>query len=188
MDASFLKLLRERNPAALTAIVQEHARPLHRMACAMGFTEVEAEDLAQEVFVVFLSTLDRFEGRSQVRTWLFGILLQKMRERRRALQREQSFDPGDAEFDALFTAYGHWKHPLEDLERTLESREIGRKVGQCLSLLPMQQREVFLLKEVEGIDSKEICNNLQISVTHLGVLMHRARQRLRECLKKKGWG
>jgi RNA polymerase sigma-70 factor (ECF subfamily) len=153
----------------------------------MGFSEAESEDLVQDVFTVFLATLDRFEGRSQVRTWLFGILHNRMRELRRALQREESYDPVDAKFDALFTTYGHWISPLEDLERMLESRDIGRTLDDCLGALPLQQREVFLLREVEGLDSKDICNNLQISNTHLGVLIHRARHRLRECMREKGW-
>jgi RNA polymerase sigma-70 factor (ECF subfamily) len=182
-----LARLRQRDPATLTAAVQEHTRPLYRTARSMGFSEAESEDLVQDVFTVFLATLDRFEGRSQVRTWLFGILHNRMRELRRALQREESYDPVDAEFDALFTAYGHWISPLEDLERTLESRDIGRTLDDCLGALPLQQREVFLLREVEGLDSKDICNNLQISNTHLGVLIHRARHRLRECMKGKGW-
>jgi RNA polymerase sigma-70 factor (ECF subfamily) len=153
----------------------------------MGFSESESEDLVQDVFAVFLASIDRFEGRAQVRTWLFGILHHKIRERRRVLQRELTFDPIDAEFDALFTAYGHWINPIEDLERTLESRDIGRTLDDCLALLPLQQREVFLLREVEGADTKEICKNLEITNTHVGVLIHRARHRLRECMKGKGW-
>lgn len=185
-DPGLLTLLRARDSATLTAIVQENARPLYRTARGMGFDEAESEDLVQDVFTTFLSTLDRFEGRSLLRTWLFGILHHKFRERRRALQREESFDPADAEFDVLFTAYGHWIRPLEDLQRTLESQEIGRILNGCLSVLPLRQREVFLLREVEGLESQDICNNLQISVTHLGVLIHRARHRLRECMKRKG--
>lgn len=185
-DPDLLQRLRARDPSTLAAIVQEHARPLYRTACGMGFEQSEAEDLVQDVFATFLSTLDNFQGLSQVRTWLFGILHNKLRERRRALQREETFDPADAAFDALFTAYGHWISPLEDLQRMLESREIGRILNTCLALLPLQQREAFLLREVEGFTSEEICKNLEVSVTHLGVLIHRARHRLRECMKRKG--
>ena len=186
LDPAILAPLRAREPAALAAIVQDHARPLYRTARGLGFDEGTSEDIVQEVFLTFLSTLDRFEGRSQVGTWLFGILHHKVRERRRALHREETFDSIDENFDALFTNFGHWKEPLEDLDRLLNSRDIGREVEECLSLLPLQQREVFLLREVEDLESKEICKNLEITVTHMGVLLHRARHRLRECLKGKG--
>jgi RNA polymerase sigma-70 factor (ECF subfamily) len=186
-DAALLTRLRERDPATLNSTVQEHARPLYRMARAMGFDNQTAEDLVQDVFIVFLQSLDRFEGRSQIRTWLFGILHLKMRERRRALQREQLVDSIDAEFDRLFTPYGHWIRPLDDVERIFASHETGQALADCLSLLPLQQREVFLFREVEGIESSDVCNNLGITITHLGVLLHRARHRLRECMRNKGW-
>ncbi len=186
-DVSLLARLRERDPATLAATVQEHARPLYRMARGLGFNEQEAEDLVQDVFAVFLQTLDRFEGRSQVRTWLFGILHHKMRDRRRALQREDANDPIDAEFEACFDGRGHWIGAPPDLERVFASKEMGAALEECLSSLPLEQREVFLLREVEELDTKEICNSLEITHTHMGVLIHRARLRLRECLKGKGW-
>lgn len=157
------------------------------MARVMGFREADSEDLVQDVFTVFLATLDRFEGRSQVGTWLFGILHHKMRERRRALQQMDAHDSVDSEFNALFTAYGHWISPLQDLERAFESLEIGENLSDCLALLPLPQREVFVLREVDELSSQEICKKLDISNTNLGVLIHRARHRLRECMRGKGW-
>ena len=186
-ESTLLARLRDRDPATLAAAVEANARPLFRTAIGMGFDQNESEDLVQDVFATFLSTLDRFEGRSQLRTWLFGILHHKMRERRRALQREETIDPVDEHFDALFTPYGHWISPLEDLERMLASKDIARTLDDCLAALPLQQREVFLLREVQELESTDICNNLQITNTHLGVLLHRARHRLRECMKGKGW-
>ena len=186
-DTVLLTRLRERDPETLSATVQEHARPLYRAARGMGFDQQQAEDLVQDVFTVFLQRLDEFEGRSQVRTWLFGILHWKMRERRRALQRDESYDSMDPSFADWFDGKGHWISRPEDLERLFASKEIGSAVDECLASIPLQQREVFLLREVEGLESKEICKNLQISVTHLGVLIHRARHRLRECMQAKGW-
>jgi RNA polymerase sigma-70 factor (ECF subfamily) len=186
LDPAFLGLLRARDPKTLAAIVQQHGRALYRTARGLGFDAPASEDLVQEVFLTFLSTLDRFEGRSQIGTWLFGILCRKVRERRRAFERERRFDPIDEKFASRFTPSGHWKHPLEDLERMLDSSEIGRAVEECLSGLPLQQREAFLLREVEELATDEICKILEITVTHMGVLLHRARHRLRECLKEKG--
>ncbi len=182
-----LTRLHERDPETLSATVEENARPLYRAARAMGFDEQQAEDLVQDVFTVFLQKLDEFEGRSQVRTWLFGILHWKMRERRKAMQRDESHDSIDPSFADWFDGKGHWISHPDDLERLFASKEIRSAVGECLASIPVQQREAFLLREVEGLESKEICNNLQISVTHLGVLIHRARHRLRECMQEKGW-
>jgi len=186
-DTLLLARLRERDPETLAATVKEHGRPLYRAARGMGFDQQQAEDLVQDVFTIFLQKLDDFEGRSQVRTWLFGILHWKMRERRRSLQRDESYDAIDASFADWFDGKGHWVSHPEDLERLFASKEIGLAVDECLESIPLQQREVFLLREVEGLESKEICKNLQISNTHLGVLLHRARHKLRECLQGKGW-
>lgn len=186
-DSSLLNGLRRRDPQILSAIVGEHARPLYRMARGLGFNNEEAEDLVQDVFEVFLQTLDRFEGRSKLRTWLFGILHNKMRERRRAMQREELSDPIDANFESWFDRKGHWARDPDDLERLATSAEISKTLEHCLESLTLQQREVFLLREVEELDTKDICKNLEISVTHMGVLLHRARHKLRECLRAKGW-
>src|SRR5882762_2656231 len=97
-DTLLLTRLRERDPETLSATVQEHARPLYRAARGMGFDQQQAEDLVQGVFTVFLQRRDEFEGRSQVWTGLFGILHWKMRERRRALQRDESYDSIDPSF------------------------------------------------------------------------------------------
>jgi RNA polymerase sigma-70 factor (ECF subfamily) len=73
------------------------------------------------------------------------------------------------------------------LERLLLSKEIGEMIRGCMGGLPVNQREVFVLREVEGLDTGEICKILEVSVANFGVLMHRARARLRECLETKGW-
>ena len=110
-----------------------------------------------------------------------------MREQRRAMQREELSDPIDANFDSWFDAKDHWARNPDDLERLINSAEISKAVKGCLESLTLQQREVFLLREVEELETKDICKNLQISVTHMSVLLHRARHKLRECLRTKGW-
>jgi RNA polymerase sigma-70 factor (ECF subfamily) len=143
--------------------------------------------LVQDVFATFLEGLDRFEGRSQLRTWLFGILHRKALERRRASAVEERTDPIDAVFESRFDLRGNWSRPPADLERLLLSKEAGELIQSCMEGLPAHQRGVFALREIEGIESGEICKILGITITNLGVLMHRARTRLRECLEAKGW-
>ena len=187
ISAAFLDRLRRRDPDALAEAVHDHARPLMRAAKALGFAEQDAEDLVQDVFTTFLVRLDSFEARSQLRTWLFGILHRKAMERRRASIRDDRMDPIDEVFESRFDADGNWTRPPADLERLLLSKEIGEQIRGCMEGLPLNQREVFVLREVEGLDTGEICKILEVSVTNFGVLMHRARARLRECLEGKGW-
>lgn len=187
ISAAFLERLRRRDPDALAEAVHDHARPLLRAAKALGFAEQDAEDLVQDVFTTFLEKLDTFEGRSQVRTWLFGILHRKALERRRASIKDDRMDPIDEVFESRFDPDGNWTRPPADLERLLLSKEIGEIVRGCMEGLPVNQREVFVLREVEGLDTGEICKILEVSVTNFGVLMHRARARLRECLETRGW-
>jgi RNA polymerase sigma-70 factor (ECF subfamily) len=186
ISAEFLERLRRRDPDALAEAVQEHARPLLRAARALGFPEPEAEDMVQDVFRTFLERLDNFEGRSQLRTWLFGILHRKALERHRAAAIDDRMDPIDEVFESRFDSNGNWSRPPADLERLMLSREIGELIRGCMDGLSVNQREVFVLREVEGLETSEICKILAVSVTNFGVLIHRARARLRECLEAKG--
>lgn len=187
IGSAFLDRLRRHDPEALAEAVREHARPLLRAAKGMGFPAPEAEDLVQDVFTTFLERLDRFEGRSQLRTWLFGILHHKVMERRRASLVDDRMDSIDETFESRFDQRGNWVRPPADIERLMLSKEIGEVIQECMKGLPASQREAFVLREVEGLETAEICKVLEVTVTNIGVLMHRARIRLRECLEGKGW-
>lgn len=187
LDDDFLSRLHRRDPDTLRDVICEHTRPLYRAARALGFSEQESEDLAQDVLTTFLEKIQKFEGRSQVRTWLFGILYRKIHERRREQHREQQSDPIDEVFEARFDTKGSWTRPPLDLQRLLESREIGEAISACLKNLTVAQRSAFVLREIEQLSTQEICKVLDISTTYLGVLLHRTRHRLRECLESSGW-
>lgn len=182
-----LARLRGRDADTLRRIVEELARPLYRAARGMGFGEADAEDLVQDVFVTFIATLDRFEGRSRVSTWVFGILHRKAQERRREIARDEPHDRVDEVFEAQFDARGRWARPPQDLERLLASRELGTAIHTCVEQLPAPLREVFVLREIQDLDTAEICKILGRTVTHIGVQLHRARGRLRSCLEAQGW-
>lgn len=187
ISPALLDRLRQRDPEALAEAVGDHARPLFRAARALGFAEPEAEDLVQDVFTTFIERLDGFEGRSHLRTWLFGILHRKALERRRASAMDDRMDSIDEVFESRFDAKGNWARPPADLERLFLSKELGELIRGCMEGLPTNQREAFVLREVEGFETGEICKILEVSVTNFGVLIHRARARLRECLESKGW-
>lgn len=186
--ADVIARLRLRDPNTLRAVADEHARPLYRAARAMGFPADDAGELVQDVFTTFMDTLDRFEGRSQLRTWLFGILHRKVLERRREQVADARHDSIDEVFEAQFDGGGHWRTMPPGPDRFVSSKQIGSAIRDCVAELPALQRQVFVLREMQGCETAEIGNILGCTVTHLGVLLHRARARLRACLQAKGWG
>lgn len=183
-----LALLRARDPDALRAIADAHGRRLYRAARGMGHSAADAEDLVQDVFLTFLMSLDRFEGRAQVGTWLFGILHRKSLERRRAVIREELNDPIDQLFESQFDGRGQWRQPAGSPEQLVHAEQAGGAIAACLEALPDHQREVFHLRQVEELSAGAVSKITGQSVTHIGVLLYRARVRLRACLGDKGWG
>ena len=187
IGAEKLARLRRRDADTLRRVVEEVARPLYRAARGMGFGQPDAEDLVQDVFATFMTTLDRFEGRSRVSTWIFGILHRKAQERRRERARDDAQDPIDEIFESQFDPSGGWTTPPVDLERQIASSELGDAIHSCVEELPLPLREVFVLREMQDLDTNEICKILGRTVTLTGVQLHRARARLRSCLEAQGW-
>lgn len=188
LDSDTLALLRQKDPELLAKVVSQHARPLFRACRGMDFSREEAEDLTQEVFTTFMETLDRFEGRSQVRTWLFGILYRKVQERRRSVRRERQNDSIDDVLESRFDHRGNWSRPPIELHRLVESKELGRKIQECMEHLSGMQRDVFVLRDIEEIETDAVCKILNITRTNMFVLLSRARSSLRECLEEKEVG
>lgn len=153
----------------------------------MGLSSDRADDLTQEVFLTFLSTLDRFEGRSAISTWLFGILHHKVQEQRRASVRDDLSDPIDDLFESRFDAKGSWIRPPVAADRLAASNQMRNALQGCLEQLPPLQRDAFHLRQIEDLPAAEVSNILGRTVTHVGVLFHRARLRLQHCLEEKGW-
>ena len=157
-----------------------------RAARGGGFTAPQAEELAQETFAAFVESAPRFEGRSHVRTWLFGILYRKMAEARRALGRERLADDIDAVMESRFDARGRWRQPPRAADDLVYAEQVRGGINECLDEAPLAQRTAFVLREVEELPTAEICKILEVTATNLGVMMYRVRNRLRDCLEAKG--
>lgn len=170
----------------MRAVIQSYLSQILRAARGAGLDPQQAEDTTQDTFATFLEKAPRFEGRSHVRTWLFGILYRKIAETRRRRAREDKVDDIDEVMDRRFDASGNWASPPRALDRQLYGAQVREKINECLVKTPLQQRMAFVLREVEGLSTKEICKILDVTRTHLGVLLFRARNRLRECLESKG--
>lgn len=178
--------IRARDPDALRAVVSAYLPQVVRAARGAGFSRDRAEDVAQSTFVTFLESASRFEGRSHVRTWLFGILYKKIAEARRDVAREREVDDIDDVVRARFDESGGWTAPPRPTDARLRDREIREGVTDCLEQAPSAQRMAFVLREVEQLATEEICKILHVTRTNLGVMLYRIRNRLRECLEARG--
>ena len=192
MDASnfsepdFLERIKKGDRSALTELVETFLPQLLRTRRGMGFSHAERVDLSHSVFAAFLEKPERFQGRSHIRTYLFGIFYNLVTEQFREKSKALEHDPIDEVMESRFDAHGKWRKPPVDIERLAFAQEIGQIIQKCLEALPRSQRIAFYLREYEEIKTPEICKKMGITVTNLGVLLYRARNRLRECVERKG--
>ena len=185
-DPQFPAQIRAGEPAALQSVVHAYLDQILRAARAAGLDPQRAEDVTQATFATFIEKAEQFEGRSHVRTWLFGILYKKIAEARRELQREVQMDEIDEVVEQRFNPDGSWVRPPQPVDVQLYRTEVSKLIEDCLEVVPTQQRMAFILREVEGFGTDEICKILEVTRTNVGVLLYRVRNRLRECLETKG--
>lgn len=150
-----------------------------------------AEDAVQETLLAALAAEAGFEGRSNLRTWLTGILKHKIIDSIRRSTRERPLDGEDVagveDLDALFDETGHWREPPQAWpEQALHEKQFLEALEKCLAALPARTGQVFMMREHLGFDTADICKELALTATHCWVLLYRARMSLRECLEK-GW-
>lgn len=183
--------------ARFAAEIEQHRRYLLRVAQLQLRDNDLAQDVVQDTLVAALSGSRGFDGRSSLKTWLTGILKHKVVDaiRRRAkapvslsvLDDEASLD----DFDALFKANGAWDSPPADWgdpEAALGQREFFDVMEICLEKLPAQTGRVFVMREVMGLGTDEICKELAITANNLWVILYRARMALRICLDENWFG
>ena len=168
----------------------EQLRPyLVRFASLQLRDPSAVEDAVQETLLAALAGEDRFAGRSNLRTWLTGILKHKIVDTIRRAAREPTAGIEDeAEFDALFRANGHWEaRPASwsEPQGALEQKQFFSVLEQCLARLPEKTARVFMMREHLGLETDQICKELGITPTHCWVLLYRARMSLRLCLEER---
>ena len=152
-----------------------------------------AEDAVQETLLAALAGEAGFAGRSNLRTWLTGILKHKIVDAIRRASRESPLagDDDAGEFDALFDQSGHWRDmpsAWADPDASLEQKEFFAKLEECLSRLPARTAQAFMMREHLGFETDEICKELGVTPTHCWVLLYRARMALRLCLEQNWFG
>ncbi len=185
-DPDFAARIRERDAQALQEVVRRYLPQILRAARGAGLAPQLAEDAAQDTFVTFIESAPRFEGRSHVRTWLFGILYKKIAAARRSLGRDKEVDDIEEVLDQRFDETGSWTRPPRPVDAEVYDAEVRQGIDGCLDRVPTNQRMAFVLREIEGMSTQDICKILEVTRTNLGVLLYRVRNRLRECLEAKG--
>ncbi len=184
-DPDLAGRIRQMDREALAAVVDAYLDQVVRAARGAGLDRQQAEEVAQNTFATFIETAPRFEGRSHVRTWVFGILYRKIQEARRGFAKDRRMDDIDEVFEGRFDPTGSWSRPPQGPDDDLFAKEARQEIGDCLEAAPEQQRMAFLFREVDGLSTQEICKILEVSATNLGVMLHRVRNRLRDCLETK---
>lgn len=171
----------------------EELRPyLLRYASLQLRDPAAAEDAVQEALLAALAGEAAFAGRSNLRTWLTGILKHKIVDAIRRQSRERPAaeleTEGDGgEIDALFDRRGHWEESpsaWEHPEGALGQKQFLDALEACLASLPERTARVFMMREHLGMETSEICKEAGVTSTHCWVMLHRARMALRLCLEK----
>ena len=149
-----------------------------------------AQDLVQETFLAGLKSMKNFKGEANERTWLISILKRKIIDHYRKINsikgkaevRITSNNDSETEGDWLEERVAD---PFDKTaEDTMQNTELGEAILNCLSKLPEKQSEVFRMKTIEGIETEDICNELNITASNLWVIIHRARTAMALCLKE----
>lgn len=180
-----VEAIQAREPKVVTRLVETYTEQLFRASLGLGFDQTTSRELVQNLWVTFFEAAPTFKGTAHIRTYLFGILYNKASELRRDHQRFDAPDPVEKILDERFDQKGHWIKPPVDPEAFLGGTQTLDLIRKCLDALPTAQRMAFTLKEIEDEKSPDICKILSVSVTNLGVLLYRARNRLRECVESK---
>ncbi len=202
-EFGLVEALRQRDEAAFMALVEQYHPSLVRLATVYVRDPAVAEEVAQETWLGVLQGIDRFEGRSSLKTWIFRILTNRAKTRGQREGRSIPFsairDPGaepaepSVDPDRFLPSEhphwpNHWVSPPTDWSEIPEERLLAQEtravIQSAVEALPPSQRAVITLRDIEGWTSKEACNVLGISETNQRVLLHRARSRVRRALEQ----
>lgn len=199
-DADLVARLRARDGDAFTDIVTAWSPLMLRLARSFVSTEASAQEVVQDAWLAVIRGLDRFEGRSSLRTWVLHIVANVGRTRGVREARTVPWsslgpeDEGPTVDQSRFRGSddqwpGHWTPdgapapwPAEPEQAALAG-EIRAYLASALETLPARQRTVVSLRDVHGLSAEEVCDLLEISANNQRVLLHRGRARLREVLE-----
>jgi RNA polymerase sigma-70 factor (ECF subfamily) len=196
-DAQLVDGLRAREEAAFVALMRMYGAGMLRVARMYVSSRAVAEEVVQEAWLAVLKGIDRFEGRSSLKTWLFRIVAniaktRGIREARSAPFSSFADDESTVSPERFFGAGerfpGHWAVPPASWAGIPEDRLLAGEtmdvVRREIERLPPSQRAVLELRDIEGLSADEVCNALDLTETNGRVLLHRARAKVRAALEE----
>ncbi len=180
--------LRAGEEQAFVALAARHHSAMLRLARTYVASQAVAEEVVQDTWLGVLRGLDGFAGRSSFRTWLLSILVNRARSTGVREHRSVAIgDVGPAVDSARFDVSGAWMSPpqhwIEDSDDRLLAQGLAARIQTVLHELPPRQREVVMLRDVDGLSGQEVCEVLEISEANQRVLLHRGRSHLRQSLE-----
>ncbi len=199
-EREWVQALRQGNEAAFDSLMERYHHRLVRLAQSFVKSQAVAEEVVQDTWLAVLQSIARFEGRSSLKTWIFRILTNIAKTRGRRENRyvsflnespdtmgeaNSTFEPNGFPTDENLGNPGMSQPTIWDNktpERLLESKEIQAQIEKAIQALPSHQQQVIILRDIEGVDSKDICQILHITSTNQRVLLHRARSKVRRAL------
>ncbi len=189
-DDELVARLRAGDEQAFVALVSRHHAAMVRVAGSFVSSPAIAEEVVQDTWLGVLRGIDGFAGRSSFRTWLLRILVNRARST--GVREHRSVAVGDAGpvvDRSRFDASGAWmappQHWVEDSDDRLLAEGLADQLQTALGELPARQREVVVLRDVDGLSGREVCDVLEISEANQRVLLHRGRSHLRQALKNE---
>ncbi|HET9242564.1 MAG TPA: sigma-70 family RNA polymerase sigma factor [Gaiella sp.] len=193
-EEELVRALRGRDERAVAELVDRYGSAMVRLARIYVDEQPVAEEVAQEAWISVLRGIDRFEGRSSLKTWIFRILVNTAKTRARRERRTVSFSALDSDGPAVEADRflpdrdawaGHWSQPPRPVapEDELLAGEVRRQLADAIRALPPAQRAVIGLRDVEGWSAEEVCDLLDLTAVHQRVLLHRARSAVRRRLE-----
>jgi RNA polymerase sigma-70 factor (ECF subfamily) len=202
-ETELIEALRRGDGESFAKLVDELSPGLLRLARAHVPSRAVAEEVVQDTWLGVINGIDRFEGRSSLRTWIYRILLNNARSRgvreKRTLpfssirRRAEEGSDNDIGLDAdrfqgrRAEQPGSWARPpveWESPEEQLASDEARQVLLEAIAGLPPRQREVIVMRDIQGLSSEEVRNALEVSETNQRVLLHRARSKVRAALEE----
>jgi RNA polymerase sigma-70 factor (ECF subfamily) len=183
-EAELLAALRRGESHAYAELVQAHGDYLYRVAMRMTGNAADAGDAVQEAFISAFRSIDGFEGRATLRTWLHRMTVNAalMRLRARTRRNEVSIDELAPEFEGLRGPEPHWAF-VESSEDMLARAGVRAAVTAAIDRLPDAYRVVVILRDIEDLDTREVAELLGDTEGTIKVRLHRARAALKKLLE-----
>lgn len=182
-DADLVERLRAGDESAFVALIHRYQPRMLRLAEMTVGSRAVAEEVTQDTWLAVVRGVERFEGRSSLKTWLFHILLNRARS---AAGREQRAGRPEHDVDERFDRSGAWATPPEPWADRADDRVVAERlaarVQELLPQLPDSQRQVVMLRDLEGLPADDVAALVGVTDGHQRVLLHRGRAHLRQLL------